>query len=121
MQRGKTRTLGAFLNLRGMLTAVAIAIQLAFAGTAHAQNRWVQVKAGTWEPSAELLVELKAQLRRYTEQKAKTQSRSLQPWGKYTFQYFATEERGRKYVWVNALCHVEKDWPLDKELITVLD
>ncbi|HJY76482.1 MAG TPA: hypothetical protein VKE95_07610 [Burkholderiales bacterium] len=109
------------MNLWARVTAVAFAIQLAFAGTAQSRDQWVQVRAGTWEPSTELLVELKARLRPYTERQARTQSRSLQRWSKYTFQYYATEERGRRYVWVNALCHVEKDWPLEEELMTVLD
>jgi hypothetical protein len=109
------------LSLRAGLTAVSAATLFAWAVIAQAQNRWVQVKGGTWKPGAELIVEMQARLEPYTRMKAKAQDLALRTWSEYTFQYHAIEEKGRRYVFVNALCHAERDRPLDKEIIRVRD
>jgi len=98
-----------------------LAFSVGWATTAYAQNAWVRVKGGTWEPEAQVLSELKVQLAPYAQGRAQAEGRKLRNWNEYTFQYQGLEEKGRKFVLVNALCHKDRGWNLEQQMILVLD
>ncbi len=83
--------------------------------------QWVRVNGGSWEPDRQLVRELKAQLEPYVKATAKAQGRELRNWSEYIFQYQGLEEKGRKYVLVNAICHRDRDWNLEQRIIFVRD
>jgi len=114
-------TLGAFMEYRSLTTAALLAASLGWASTVLAENTWVRVKGGGWEPDPQVLLELKAQLEPYTKDKAQKGGRKLKNWSEYTFQYQGKEEKGRKYVFVNALCHKHPEWNLEQQMILVDD
>lgn len=84
---------------------------------AHAQNTWVHVR-GAWEPPAGVVDTLKAGLQRHVSINLK---RQLRPWHEYAFQYQGQVYRGRRYVLVNAMCRVDPSWPLQAQMLLVLD
>src|SRR5438093_743579 len=85
-----------------------------------AANRWIKVN-GTWEPAEAIVRDLQAQLEPYAKKTAQTQRRELKSWEKYVFQYQAQEAKGRRYILVNALCHVFPKTDLAKEIVLVRD
>jgi len=100
---------------------VIVVFSLGLAVVAHAENTWVRVNGGSWEPDRQLVRELKAQLEPYVKATAKAQGRELRNWSEYIFQYQGLEEKGRKYVLVNAICHRDRDWNLEQRIIFVRD
>ena len=68
-----------------------------------------------------MLTDLKAQIESYVKSQAKTQGRELKRWRDYTFQYQGREEKGRNYIFINALCAPTDQERLDKEIIVILD
>ena len=104
-----------------MLRAVTVLTLLAIGATeARAQGRWVPVQGG-WQPEPQVVSELKAKLQPYVESKAQAQGRKMRTWSEYTFQYQGQEEKGRKYVLVNALCHKDQRWNLEKQVVVIFD
>lgn len=53
--------------------------------------------------------------------RAKGEGRKLQEWTRYTFQYQGQEQRGRKFVFVNAFCAGDEGQQLDKQMVWVFD
>ncbi len=52
---------------------------------------------------------------------AKAEGRPVREWATYTFQYQGQEERGRKFVFVNAFCINDEMWLLKKRMVPVTD
>ena len=98
-----------------------LALCLAVITTAAAAERWIKVAGGKWDPSPTMLSDLKAQIESYVKSQAKAQGRELKRWQDYTFQYQAREEKGRKYIFINALCASTDRHTLDKQIIVILD
>ena len=109
--------------MRLLPTATKALLKLSFVWTAiaFAENTWVRVKGGKWNPEPQVLTELKARLGPYTKGSAQKQGRKLKSWAEYTFQYQGREEKGTKYILVNALCHKDQHWNLEEQMILVLD
>ena len=85
-----------------------------------ADGRWVKVP-GSWEPAPTLARALEAALKPFVNEAAKVQGRELRNWEQYVFQYQAQETKGRRYIFVNALCYVYPARDLSKELVLVRD
>jgi hypothetical protein len=83
-------------------------------------GRWVKV-AGAWEPAPILVRDLEAELKPVIDKAAEVEGRKLRNWEDYVFQYQAQETKGRRYIFVNALCHVYPTRDLSKELVLVRD
>jgi hypothetical protein len=98
-----------------------LALCLAVITTAGAAERWIKVGGGKWDPSPKMLADLKAQIESYVKSQARAQGRELKKWQGYTFQYQGQEEKGRKYIFVNALCASTDRQTLDKQIIVILD
>ncbi len=108
----KTKILKALIWLALFLAAIT---------TAGAAERWIKVAGGKWDPNPTMLTDLKAQIESYVKSQAKTQGRELKNWQDYTFQYQGQEEKGRRYIFVNALCAQSDRQRLDKEVIIIFD
>jgi hypothetical protein len=98
-----------------------LALCVAVITTTGAAERWIKVAGGKWDPSSTMLTDLKAQIESYVKSQAKAQGRELKRWQDYTFQYQAREEKGRKYIFINALCASTDRHTLDKQIIVILD
>ena len=98
-----------------------IALCVAVITTTGAAERWIKVAGGRWDPSSTILTDLKAQIESYVKSQAKAQGRELKRWQDYTFQYQGQEEKGRKYIFINALCASTDRQTLDKQIIVILD
>jgi hypothetical protein len=98
-----------------------LALCVAVITTTGAAERWIKVAGGKWDPSPTMLTDLKAQIESYVKSQAKAQGRELKRWQDYTFQYQAREEKGRKYIFINALCASTDRHTLDKQIIVILD
>jgi hypothetical protein len=98
-----------------------LALCVAVITTTGAAERWIKVAGGKWDPSSTMLTDLKAQIESYVKSQAKAQGRELKRWQDYTFQYQGQEEKGRKYIFVNALCVSTDRHTLDKQIIVILD
>jgi hypothetical protein len=98
-----------------------LALCVAVITTTGAAERWIKVAGGKWDPSPTMLTDLKAQIESYVKSQAKAQGRELKQWQDYTFQYQAREEKGRKYIFINALCASTDRHTLDKQIIVILD
>jgi len=102
-------------------TLVSLALPFAIATSVDADERWIKVAGGKWDPSPKMLVDLKAQIKSYVCKQAKAQGRELRKWQDYTFQLLASEENGRRYILINALCKKFDRQRLSKEIIYVMD
>ena len=103
------------------LSATLFAVCITFAGTAIAENEWVRVKGGSWEPTAAVLTNIKETLQSYIKEQAKAPARPLRKWREYTFQYQGIEDKGRNYVFINALCRPDPRWKLEDDFQMVFD
>lgn len=101
-------------------TLSVLVCSFAFAANVEAENLWVKVKNGTWEPNRQMLGELKASIRQFVTNTVKTQDRELKEWHKYTFQYRGETKNGKSFILVNAVCGVRNE-ALDQEMVLVLD
>ena len=101
--------------------AAGLVFCLALGASAAAENVWVKVKGGSWEPSPKMIAELKAGVEPYVKDQAMAQGRKLRNWREYTFQYQGQEESERKSIFINALCIGDDRWHLDREMVIVLD
>jgi len=107
--------------MRLAIATVLFCVCGAFTGTALAENKWVHIKGGSWEPSATVLADIKKRLEPYVSNQAKLQARRLRKWREYLFQYQGGEEKGRKYVFINALCRPDAGWKLEEDFYIVRD
>jgi hypothetical protein len=96
------------------------ALLLCASAAAFDSTRWIEVRGGTWEPSAAVLSELETALKPPVT--AASQNRGKIPqWSAYTFQYQGrTQPLGQRYVYVNAFCfHTGTD--LEREWVDIED
>ena len=100
---------------------ICLILFLALFTRAEAGDTWVKVSGGSWDPSPTMLTDLKAQIESYVKSQAKAQGKELKRWQDYTFQYQARKEKGRKYIFINALCASTDQQRLDKQIIVILD
>ena len=100
---------------------ILLILFLALFPRAEAAATWVKVSGGSWDPSPTMLTDLKAQIESYVKSQAKAQGKELKRWQSYTFQYQARKEKGRKYIFINALCASTDQQRLDKQIIVILD
>lgn len=98
-----------------------LSLSLAVITAAGAAEQWIKTAGGTWDPSPGMLTDLKAQIKSYVKSQAKAQGRELKNWQDYTFQYQGQEEKGRKYIFVNALCNQNDRQGLDKKIVIIFD
>jgi hypothetical protein len=102
-------------------TLISLAFCLAVVTSVNAADRWIKVDGGKWEPNPVMLSDLQAQIEPYVKSQAKAHGREVKRWGDYTFQYQGQEERGRKFIFINALCVQRDRERLDKEIIIIFD
>jgi len=100
---------------------ICLILFLALFTRAVGGDTWVKVSGGSWDPSPTMLTDLNAQIESYVKSQANAQGRKLKRWQDYTFQYQGQEEKGRKYIFVNALCASTDRQTLDKQIIFILD
>jgi len=100
---------------------VCLALSLAVMASVNADERWIKVAGGKWDPSPKVLADVKAQIEPYVRRQAKAQAIELRNWQDYTFQYQGQEEDGRKFIFINALCAQRDRQRLDKEIIIIFD
>jgi hypothetical protein len=98
-----------------------LALCLAMITTVAAAERWIKVGGGKWDPIPAMLTDLKAQMESYVKSQAKAQGRELKGWREYIFQYQGQEEKGRKFIFVNALCGQRERQGLDKKIVIIFD
>ena len=97
-----------------------LALALAGAGTARAENTWLHVR-GAWVPDEATVAAMKAKLRPFVEQRLEAHRRRPRPWSDYAFQYQGRHEKGRWYVLVNAFCQAQPGWDVQREIVLVPD
>lgn len=101
---------------------ILLALCLAMITTSAAEDRWIKVDGGKWDPSPKMLSALKTTIESYVGSQAKAEKRELQKWKTYTFQYQGQEEKGKKYIFINALCgQGMKTTDLSKKIIHLFD
>lgn len=98
-----------------------VVLSLSVITSAGATDRWIKVADGKWDLSPKTLSDIKANIEGYVRSQAKTQKRELKNWQDYTFQYRGQEEKGKKYLFINALCTQSGHQDLDKKIIYILD
>jgi hypothetical protein len=98
-----------------------LALSLAVITSVNAADRWIKVAGGKWDPGPKMLADLKAQIEPYVRIQAKAQGRELKSWRDYTFQYQGQEEKGRRFIFINALCVQRDRQRLDKEIVIIFD
>jgi hypothetical protein len=106
------------------LKYLLLIIPLLLLSLANAEERsWTKVEGGTWHPSDQILSKIKMHLEPYMKTQEKVFGRSLKKWNAYRFQYQGQEEKGRKFVYINAFCdlHNPKDRNLNKDIVLVKD
>jgi hypothetical protein len=98
-----------------------LALFLSVITSVDADNHWIKVDGGNWDPSPKILADLKAQIESYVKNQAKAQGRELKNWQDYIFQYQGQEQKGRRFIFINALCvHMDRQG-LDKEMFIIFD
>ena len=103
-------------------TIIGVALCLLVSAGVGAAEQWIKVAGGKWEPTPKMLLDLKTKIKAYVGGQAKADKRELQNWQTYIFQYQGHEEKGKKYIFINALCHQDiKNRDLSKEIIQVFD
>jgi hypothetical protein len=70
------------------------------------ESSWSLVQGGTWTPSDQILSKIKTHLEPYMKSQEKVFGRSLKKWNTYRFQYQGQEEKGNKFVYINAFCNI---------------
>jgi len=110
-------------DMKRILLKPLISLVLCFAvvTSVNAAECWIKVAGGKWDPSPKMLADLKAQIESYVRSQARAQGRELKNWQDYTFQYQGQEEKGRKFIFINALCDRSDRERLDKEIIVIFD
>ncbi len=103
--------------LKALIGIVCLALPI----SSQAAGGWVKVSGGDWDPSPAMLTDLKAQIESYVMSQGKAQGRKLKRWRDYTFQYQGQEEKGLKFIFINALCRLSDQQTLDKQIIVILD
>lgn len=91
---------------------------LSCATKAPARDTWVKVKNGIWEPTQQILLELKTNFQPKVTRMAQPQK--LLEFDKYIFQYRGDTENGRLFIFVNAACDAH-NIKLDEEMVDVDD
>jgi len=104
-----------------LIALISIIVCLALPVGLQAADRWVKVSGGDWNPTPTMLTDLKAQIESYVRAQAKAQGRELENWQDYTFQYQGQEEKGRKFIFINAFCRLNDRQALDKQIIVIKD
>lgn len=100
---------------------ILVPLCLAVVTNLIAAEPWIKVAGGKWDPTPKMLADLKAQIESYVRSQARAQGRELKNWQDYTFQYQGQEEKGRKFIFINALCVQRDKQRLDKEIIVIFD
>ncbi len=101
---------------------IGLAFCLFVSASVGAAEQWIKVAGGKWEPTPKMLLDLKTKIKAYVGSQAKADKRELQNWQTYIFQYQGQEEKGKKYIFINALCHQDiKNKDLSKKIIQVFD
>ena len=100
---------------------IGLVLCLFVSASVGAADQWIKVAGGKWEPSPKMVADLKAQIESYVRSQAKAQSRELKRWEDYTFQYQGREEKGRKFIFINAVCGFNDQQTLHKQIIVILD
>lgn len=85
------------------------------------EDSWTKVDGGTWNPSGKILSTIKIHLEPYMKSQEKVFGSSLQKWDNYRFQYQGQEDKGRKFIYINAFCYFHKGINLSKTFVFVLD
>jgi len=98
-----------------------LVLSLAVITSTNAAERWIKVAGGKWDPSPKMLADLEAQIESYVRSQAKAQGRELKKWQDYTFQYQGQEEKGRKFIFINAVCDQRDRQGLDKKIVIIFD
>jgi len=102
-------------------TLIGLALCLFLSSSVDAEERWIKVAGGKWDPSPKMLAHLKAQIEPYVRSQAKAQGRELKSWRDYTFQHQGQEEKGRRFIFINALCGHRDRQRLDQEIVVIFD
>jgi hypothetical protein len=103
-------------------TIIGLALCLFVSAGVGAAEQWIKVAGGKWDPTPKMLSDLKMKIKAYVASQAKADKRELQNWQTYTIQYQGQEEKGNKYIFINAFCDQDmRKRDLSKEIIQVFD
>jgi hypothetical protein len=90
--------------------------------SAHAEeSTWIRVQGGVWQPSDKSISRIKVNLETHMIAQAKLMGRPLNAWSTYRFQYQGQEEKGLKFIYINAFCYFDRNTNLSKTFVFVFD
>lgn len=101
--------------------AALLALVITLATSVNANDRWIKVAGGKWNPTPKMLNDLKNEIESYVQSQAKAQRRELKNWNNYVLQYQGQKEKGQKFIFINALCAKKDRQGLDKEMFIIFD
>jgi hypothetical protein len=87
---------------------------------ALAVGSWIAVPGGDWNPSEQVVNEIRAGLEKFVQMKATEQKKRMPEWSTYTFQFQGQEKGGQKFVFVNAYCTAPPEYSTER-FVFVLD
>lgn len=102
---------------------ILLIVTLLLSTVANADERYWTELEGTWHPSGQILSTMQMHLESHMKSQGKVLKASLKKWDTYRFQYQGQEGKGRKFVSINAACHLSrpKGEKLSKEIASVSD
>jgi hypothetical protein len=106
------------MKLRALIVT---SLMLSSAHPAQASGAWIEVRGGAWVPDDTTLSSVSSGIRTYAETMAKRQKRELRPWSEYSFQYQGRTTKGKRFLYVLALCGTLGEPDLHAEFEEVLD
>lgn len=104
---------------RNLLAVLLLGV--ASGSAAQAPNRWIEVDGGSWVVDNLTMLRLQQQIQEFVTAATRAEGRELQDWATYNFQYRASEELGKPFVFVNAFCVDDGFQDLDKQLFRFTD
>ncbi len=110
------------MTIKDQTTFLTFIISVIVCTVVYAEaSKWIRVEGGSWQPSGKLISKIKRNLESHMKAQEKILGRSLKKWTTYHFQYQGQEEKGRKFVYINAFCDYDRGKNLSKAFVFVLD
>ena len=104
-----------------MKRVATFAILLAICANAGVQPSWIQVKGGAWDPSEQLIAEVRSHIQEYVTSEANRTGTNLEPWDSYQFQFRGQLDGKKRVIFINGFCHTFGDERLEEGLLLVFD
>ena len=105
---------------RSVIPKIVFALFLSLTIKSTAFGSWFEVKGGEWEPSSDMVTEIKNKISSYVATHSDTEL-SIRDIREYSFQYQGKKSNNSRYVYINALCVEPKVEDLNSLMYQVLD